>query len=94
MADVMTVKVAYGPLFGPAIEYTVTVPRHANVAMVLKRSGLFEKYPELVWPPESVGIYARRVTLDASVKAQDRIEVYRPLKVDPKKARLLRLKKS
>lgn len=93
MVDEIIVKVAYGPQSGSAIEYAVTVPRHANVAMVLKRSGLFENYPELVWPPESVGIYGRRVALDASVKAQDRIEVYRPLKIDPKQARLLRLKK-
>lgn len=36
------------------------------------------------------GIWSRRVTLDAPVAAGDRIELYRPLKVDPKDARRLR----
>jgi putative ubiquitin-RnfH superfamily antitoxin RatB of RatAB toxin-antitoxin module len=37
-----------------------------------------------------VGIWGRKKTLDHPVQDQDRVECYRPLKVDPKVARKAR----
>ena len=35
----------------------------------------------------AVGIHGRRVTLDTPLRDGDRVEIYRPLGVDPKEAR-------
>ncbi len=35
----------------------------------------------------AVGIHGRRVTLDTPLADGDRVEIYRPLRVDPKEAR-------
>jgi putative ubiquitin-RnfH superfamily antitoxin RatB of RatAB toxin-antitoxin module len=36
---------------------------------------------------QAVGIYGCRVTLDARLADGDRVEIYRPLRLDPKEAR-------
>jgi putative ubiquitin-RnfH superfamily antitoxin RatB of RatAB toxin-antitoxin module len=36
---------------------------------------------------QPLGIYGRRVTLDARLADGDRVEIYRPLRADPKEAR-------
>jgi putative ubiquitin-RnfH superfamily antitoxin RatB of RatAB toxin-antitoxin module len=40
-----------------------------------------------------VGIYGKLKTLDTVVRAQDRIEIYRPLIADPKDSRRRRVEK-
>lgn len=37
-----------------------------------------------------VGIWGRRVSVDTVLRAHDRVEIYRPLTVDPKEARRVR----
>ena len=74
------------------------IPLHAHVvfvagmtvANVLEQSGLFERHPELAGMP--VGIFSQMVSLDALVKAGDRIEIYRPLTRDPMETRRQRAK--
>jgi|KBSMisStandDraft_5_1062788.scaffolds.fasta_scaffold1224997_2 putative ubiquitin-RnfH superfamily antitoxin RatB of RatAB toxin-antitoxin module len=40
------------------------------------------------WPPaEAVGVFSRRVPSDHVLADGDRVEVYRPLTLDPKEAR-------
>ena len=41
-------------------------------------------------PVEAVGIFGRRVKLDHTLADGDRVEIYRPLAMDPKEARRLR----
>ena len=38
----------------------------------------------------AVGIWSKSVTRDAPLRDGDRVELYRPLKIDPKQARRLR----
>jgi putative ubiquitin-RnfH superfamily antitoxin RatB of RatAB toxin-antitoxin module len=40
---------------------------------------------------QPVGVYGRRVALDQRLADGDRVEVYRPLRVDPKEARRRRV---
>jgi len=35
----------------------------------------------------AVGIHGQRVTLDSALRDGDRVEIYRPLRLDPKQAR-------
>jgi putative ubiquitin-RnfH superfamily antitoxin RatB of RatAB toxin-antitoxin module len=41
----------------------------------------------------SVGIWGRKARLDQIVRADDRVEIYRPLRIDPKLARRERFRK-
>jgi uncharacterized protein len=59
----------------------VTVPAGATVRDVLEKSGL------LPLVRGKVGIFGKTVQPDTPVAQGDRIEIYRPLAVDPKEAR-------
>jgi putative ubiquitin-RnfH superfamily antitoxin RatB of RatAB toxin-antitoxin module len=56
----------------------------------IRRSGLFKLFPELEQQDLEIGIYSKTVTPDAGLKDGDRVEIYRPLTIDPKEARRLR----
>jgi putative ubiquitin-RnfH superfamily antitoxin RatB of RatAB toxin-antitoxin module len=57
----------------------------ATVAQALAASGVTEALPG--YRPAGVGIFGRRVSLDAPLHDGDRIELYRPLRADPKESR-------
>lgn len=66
------------------------VERGATVADAIAASGLLALEPQLDLRALSVGIWNRSATLDAPLAPDDRVEVYRPLAMDPKEARRLR----
>ena len=72
------------------IEIPLCVEKTCNVAVAIRRSGILEQFPEIDLPNSVVGIYNKRVNLDAALRDKDRIEIYRPLTIDPKEARRLR----
>ena len=60
----------------------------ATVQQAIDASGLLQKHPELVpGKVNKVGVYAKLVKLDASLRDRDRVEIYRPLIADPKEVR-------
>jgi putative ubiquitin-RnfH superfamily antitoxin RatB of RatAB toxin-antitoxin module len=81
----VNVELVYIPVDQQAIHLHLTVPVGATVAEVLQRSALLQSHPEIKDMP--VGLYAKLVTLDTVVKSGDRIEIYRPLMIDPKEKR-------
>lgn len=64
-----------------------------TVALAIKRSNILEKFPEITLSNIAVGIFGQCVKLDSNLQDKDRIEIYRPLTMDPKEARRLRVKK-
>ena len=58
----------------------------ATVRMALQAAGMPLDQP--------VGIYGRRVALDARLAEGDRVEIYRPLSADPKEVRRRRTLRS
>lgn len=59
----------------------------ACIRDVIMQSGILEEYAELGLENLSVGIFGKRKTLDTEVMDNDRVEIYRPLQIDPKEAR-------
>jgi putative ubiquitin-RnfH superfamily antitoxin RatB of RatAB toxin-antitoxin module len=57
----------------------------ATVAEALAASGIAERHPGI--DLSRLGIFGRRVGADAPLADGDRVEVYRPLALDPKEAR-------
>ena len=63
---------------------TADVPEGATVQQVIDRSGILGHYPDIDLTNQKVGIYGKLAKLDGRVEDGDRIEIYRPLIVDPK----------
>ncbi|NQD36841.1 RnfH family protein [Permianibacter sp. IMCC34836] len=61
----------------------LTVPAGSTVEQVIQRSGILRRYPEIDLAATAVGIWSRPVALSLPVQAGDRIEIYRPLIIDP-----------
>ena len=83
----LTVAVACSPADGSAEECRVVIPLGATLIDALRASGFLERHPHIDLARQEVGIWGRIRALDAPLKDGDRVEVYRPLQVDPKEAR-------
>ncbi|GAB6067027.1 RnfH family protein [Methylothermus subterraneus] len=59
-----------------------------TVGEALEKSGLLAEFPGI--DRAKVGIFGRVCRQDTELKPGDRVEIYRPLAVDPKQARRLR----
>ncbi|AJC49016.1 RnfH family protein [Allofrancisella guangzhouensis] len=65
--------------------------KHLTVRQAIEESKIMHEYPELNnFQNLRVGIYGQVVDLDNHINDRDRIEIYRDLTIDPKKARMLR----
>jgi putative ubiquitin-RnfH superfamily antitoxin RatB of RatAB toxin-antitoxin module len=82
----------------PAIEVVYALPdRQRVVGLALtadltalgavRASGLLEEFPELDPARLALGVWGRRVSSDERLGAGDRVEIYRPLRFDPRAAR-------
>ena len=58
----------------------------ATVKQAIEASGIRAQFPEIEENPV-VGIFSKKVRLDYVLQAGDRVEIYRPLLVDPKQVR-------
>lgn len=76
------------------LEIPLEVEENCTVALAIQRSGILPLFPEIKLGEASVGIYSKKVALDTGLREGDRIEIYRPLKIDPKQARLLRAERA
>jgi hypothetical protein len=80
------VEVCYGPGPGRVECVPLLLPAGSTLAQALQASGLLQRFPELGTAPPA-GIWGRRQPPDTLLRERDRVELYRPLKVDPKEAR-------
>jgi putative ubiquitin-RnfH superfamily antitoxin RatB of RatAB toxin-antitoxin module len=82
----ITVDVVYAL---PEHQYviSVAVAPQSTVRQAIMASGLLEIRRDIDLGKNKVGIYGRVVTLEDSVQAGCRIEIYRPLMTDPKELR-------
>lgn len=54
---------------------------------VIESSGILRIFPEIDLSTARVGVYGRLRSIDDRVSEGDRIQIYRPLKIDPKESR-------
>jgi len=87
------VLVAYAPAARQVCEIALRLPAGSTVAQALQASGLAGRFPELDLLQAPVGVWGRKATREQALRAQDRVEVYRALRVDPKVARRERFAK-
>ena len=83
----MKVWVVYAPQQRQVEEIALDLPEPCSVAVALRESGLLTRFPDIDSPDLPVGIWGRPASLQQVLREHDRVEVYRPLRVDPKVAR-------
>ena len=86
MADGLSVEVALATPERQVL-LAVNVEDGASVADVIVCSGIQSHFPELAVADMAVGIWGKPVSRDSTVSAGDRVELYRPLEIDPREAR-------
>lgn len=72
----------------------VDLPDGATVRDAIDASGVLARHPDIDLATQKTGIFGKLVPLDAPVAEHDRVEIYRPLIVDPKAARQRRVDKT
>lgn len=90
----MEVEVAYARPDRQRI-ITLQVPEGTTLLEAAKLSGIVELFPEINLDEVDMGIFGKVVKKPAeqALREGDRVELYRPLKIDPKQARLNRARK-
>ncbi len=81
----MLCDLVYTPLGQQPMKYSIAWASQMTVADVIQRSGVQTACPEI--DGLAVGVFGRCVPQDTLVKPGDRIEIYRPLLIDPKEKR-------
>jgi putative ubiquitin-RnfH superfamily antitoxin RatB of RatAB toxin-antitoxin module len=85
-ANLIRIVVAYaGRAQAHLLEFRV--PAGTTVGAAIAACGALSQIAELVGRAPDVGIFGRRCSLQDLVNDGDRIEIYRPLTIDPKLAR-------
>lgn len=83
----IAVTVVYCAAPGEVDEVALRLAPGATLFDALRSSGLLVRHPSIDLDVQRVGIWGRSKPLDARLRDRDRVEIYRPLRVDPKQAR-------
>ena len=88
MADgpAVHVTVVYSPAPRHVVEWKLALPLASTVFDALQASGVADLQPGAA-SRANVGVWGRRARTEQLLRDGDRVEIYRPLRVDPKLAR-------
>lgn len=73
---------------------TVSVDGGTTCEGTIAASGILDRHPEIDLGTTRIGIYGEICALDQPVADGDRVEIYRPLAVDPREQRRRRVQAS
>ena len=82
----LEIEIVYG-LADRQVLKNMTVTEETTVREAALQSGLEVEFPELDLQQAPLGIFGKAVKDKTVLRDGDRIEVYRPLLIDPKEAR-------
>jgi putative ubiquitin-RnfH superfamily antitoxin RatB of RatAB toxin-antitoxin module len=89
----LRVTVAYSPAPREVLEWARALAPGATVLQALEASGLPSLEPRIDLRHADVSLWGRKADAQTGLRDGDRVEVLRPLKVDPKVARRERFRK-
>ncbi len=86
------IEVAYAE---PAKQKIISLIANEGITawQAVERSGMVRFFPHLDFTVLSFGIFGRSCAADTILRDGDRVEIYRPLKCDPKEMRRKRARK-
>lgn len=82
----MNVEVVYA-LADKTHSVSLQLPEGATAEQAIRQSGLLQECPDIDLTQNKIGIFSQVQPLDVVLSDQDRVEIYRPLLVDPKESR-------
>lgn len=85
-AALLDIEVAYATSARQVI-VALKLPAGTTVQAAISASGLLAEFPEINEAELKVGIFAEVCKPEHILRQGDRVEIYRPLCIDPKKAR-------
>ncbi len=83
----LNLTVVYAPRAREVHEVKLLLSAPCTVLQALQQSGLLLRFPEIDHHDTLVGVWNRKARLGQFLRDHDRVEIYRPLRVDPKVAR-------
>jgi putative ubiquitin-RnfH superfamily antitoxin RatB of RatAB toxin-antitoxin module len=89
-AEMLSVTVAYSPRAGVVDEVLLSLSEGATVSDALRESGFATRHDTAQL---AVGVWGVLAEPGDRLRDRDRVELYRPLQMDPKEARRLRQQK-
>jgi putative ubiquitin-RnfH superfamily antitoxin RatB of RatAB toxin-antitoxin module len=87
----LRVEVVYCPAPGQVDSVTLALPPGSTVGDAIQASGMRQRHD--LPDPVDAGLWGRAKPADTPLRDRDRVELYRPLQVDPKEARRLRYRR-
>jgi putative ubiquitin-RnfH superfamily antitoxin RatB of RatAB toxin-antitoxin module len=91
-SGVLRLVALYSPAPRVVHERVFDLPLGATALQALQASGLLQACPELQGKTLDLGLWGRTCPPSQLLQDGDRLEIYRPLRVDPKVARRERFK--
>lgn len=94
--EALRITLVYSPAPRVVKQYVLQVPLGSTLVQAIEQSGVLNACPDITLRDHaalSVGIWGRKTTLNQVLRDLDRVEIYRPLLVDPKVARRERFQK-
>ncbi|MDB5730454.1 MAG: protein rnfH [Variovorax sp.] len=90
---VIEVTLLCSPAPHEVFEQTLSLPEGASVRDAVLASALSTRFPGLDWPALAPGVWGRATEWNHPLDTGDRVELCRPLGVDPKVARRERFRR-
>jgi len=92
MNKLIRVEVAYARPERQEI-ISLEVEAGCSIQRAIELSGILQAFPDIDLQRQPVGIFSKKHELTDILQAGDRVEIYRPLTIDPKEARRAKAKK-
>ena len=88
-APELTVEIAFGTAESQSL-LSVSLPPGASVADAIAASDIATQFPDIDFNELQAGVWGERVARSHRLRDGDRVEIYRPLLIDPMQARRIR----
>lgn len=85
-SDLIDIEVAYAQPDRQVV-LSLRVPAGTEAREAVRRSGLLDRFPDIDRDSLTIGVFGTAVSACAPLSHGDRVEIYRPLQVEPKQAR-------
>jgi len=92
VSELIEIEVAYALPENQILEY-LKVPSGTTVAQAVQLSGICNKFSEIQPDNKNLGVFGKLVKPETILRNHDRVEIYRPIIVDPKEKRRKRVEK-
>ncbi|MEO6800920.1 MAG: RnfH family protein [Rhodanobacter sp.] len=83
----LTIEVIHVDVASQVVRRWAKVPAGSTVMQAIAACGIAPMLPVAAVDPARLGIFGRKVTPDELLHDGDRVEIYRPLVLDPREAR-------